>query len=88
MTGGDYFVVGGYWPAVAADPGSAPTLAIELTAPGELRITWAPDSPGWVLQERTNLSPSEWVTIPMGATNPTAIQAGDSTKFYRLMRFQ
>jgi hypothetical protein len=87
MAGGDYLVVGGYWAAVAVDPGLAPTLAIEMSAPGELRITWAPDLPGWVLQERSSLlSPSEWVTIPTGTANPTAIQADDATKFYRLMR--
>ena len=84
MTGGDYTVVGGYWPALVTYP--APSLAIELAAPGELRISWSPDSPGWVLQERSSLLPSAWVTIPATTTNPMIISAGDSTKFYRLMR--
>jgi hypothetical protein len=86
MTGGDYIVVGGYWPALATYPEPAPALAIELATPGELRISWAPDPPGWVLQERSSLLPSQWVTISATTTNPTVIQVGDTTKFFRLMR--
>lgn len=86
MTGGDYIVVGGYWPALATYPGPAPALAIELITPGELRISWEPGSSGWVLQERSSLLPSEWVTISTTPANPMTIQAGDSAKFYRLMR--
>jgi hypothetical protein len=86
MAGGDYLVVAGYWPALSTNPEPAPVLAIELATPGELSISWASDSHGWILQERSSLLPSEWVTISATTTNPTVIQAGDSTKFYRLMR--
>lgn len=88
LTGGVYAVLGGYWAAVGVDLGPAPTLTIQPGDPGQLRISWAPDSSGWILQESLSVSPFEWVNVSAGTASPVVISAGESARFYRLMRSQ
>ncbi len=42
--------------AVAVIP-EPPELSIMLSAPGQVTISWAPDDPGWTLQDTTALQP-------------------------------
>ena len=83
MRGDNYMLQGGFW-AFAALP--APALTIVPAGSGVLTISWAPDSPGWVLQETLSLSPAHWVNSPSGSANPVTIPISGTMKFYRLHR--
>ena len=67
-------------------PGGAPTLTIVRTPPGQATISWAPATPGFVLQEKTNLTSGNWSNSPSGSTNPITVPATFPTKFYRLFQ--
>src|SRR5690349_23718994 len=52
MTNGPYAITGGFWALpTAIQVGGAPTLTIVSAAPGQATISWAPATPGFVLQE-------------------------------------
>jgi hypothetical protein len=63
-----------------------PAMAITRAAPGQVMISWSPTAPGFVLQERTNLTLGAWTNSPSGATNPVTVPATLPTKFYRLFK--
>ena len=85
LTNGVYSLTGGYWALpIAVQTTNAPTLAIIPAAPGWATISWTPPTPGFVLQETTSLSPSNWTNSPSGATNPITVHAVPPSKFYRL----
>ena len=85
MTNGQYSVTGGFWalPFAVQTPGR-PTLTIVPFGPGQARIAWTPNTPGFVLQETLSLSPANWVNSPSGAANPITVPATIPRKFYRL----
>ena len=87
MTNGQYSVTGGFWalPTVIQVIG-APTLAIAPATPGNATISWSPNAPGFVLQQTSVLSPSNWTNSPSGATNPITLSATNAAKFYRLFK--
>jgi hypothetical protein len=87
MTNGVYSVTGGFWalPMAVQVPG-APTLAIAAASPGQAIISWAPATPGFVLQETWVLSPANWTNSLSGATNPIVVPAAVPAKFYRLFK--
>jgi hypothetical protein len=85
LTNGVYSLTGGFWALpIAVQTANAPTLAILPAAPGWAAISWTPATPGFVLQETTSLSPSNWINSPSGATNPITVPAVPPAKFYRL----
>ena len=85
LTNGQYSVTGGFWALpIAVQTTNAPTLAIIPAAPGWATISWTPPTPGFVLQETTSLSPSNWTNSPSGATNPITVPAVPPGTFYRL----
>ena len=86
MTNGQFSVTGGFWalPTAVQTPG-APTLTITPGASGFAVITWAPNSPGYVLQETLSLSPANWTNSVSGSNNPATIPAFAPKKFYRLL---
>lgn len=87
MSGGPYTLQGGFWAAaVAVQMLDAPTLNILPSGPGQATISWAPTTPGFVLQETWNLSTPSWSNSVSGATNPVNVPAAGSTKFYRLVK--
>jgi hypothetical protein len=47
---------------------------------------WTPATPGFILQERTNLTLGAWGNSPRGATNPVTVPVTLPTKFYRLFQ--
>jgi uncharacterized delta-60 repeat protein len=63
-----------------------PVLAIMRGAPQQVTISWTPATPGFVLQERTNLTLGPWTNSPSGATNPVTVPATLPAKFYRLFK--
>ncbi len=85
LTNGVYSLTGGYWALpIAVQTTNAPTLAIIPAAPGWATISWTPPTPGFVLQETTSLSPSNWTNSPSSTTNPIPVHAVPPSKFYRL----
>lgn len=82
-----FSVVGGFWalPVVVQVTG-APTLKIVCASPGFATISWTPNSPGFVLQETSSLSPANWTNSPSAVTNPVTVPAGSPAKFYRLTK--
>jgi hypothetical protein len=87
MTGGAFSLTGGFWVLpTAVQVTNAPTLTIALGVPGQARISWAPNTPGFVLQEASSLAPANWTNSPSGATNPVVVPALLPMKFYRLCK--
>lgn len=87
MTGGSFAVTGGFWalPIAVQTPG-APTLTIARVNASQVRISWAPNTPGFVLQETATLTPPNWVNSPSGAANPVTVASSPNAKFYRLRK--
>ena len=87
LTGGGYSLVGGFWALpFAVQTEGTPLLAIVPFGPGQARISWTPNTPGFVLQENTNLNTTHWVNSPSGASNPVTIPAPLPIKSYRLRK--
>jgi hypothetical protein len=87
MTNGQFSVTGGFWALpTAVQVTGAPTLAITPAAPGQAAVSWAPATPGFVLQETLVLSPANWTNSPSGATNPAVVPATVARRFYRLFK--
>lgn len=85
LAGGNFILTGGFWALpIAVQTTNAPTLLVTPTTPGLARISWAPETPGWVLQEAWSLSPANWSNCVTGATNPVVVPDAFPTKFYRL----
>ena len=87
LTNGQYSVTGGFWalPQAVQTPG-APLLSITAAGPAQAQISWEPDTPGFVLQETLNLSPTNWVNSTSGTNNPVVVPATAAGRFYRLSK--
>lgn len=87
LTGGGYSLTGGFWalPFAVQSP-DAPLLTIVPFGAGQARISWTPNTPGFVLQENTNLNTTNWVNSPSGAGNPVTVPATLPIKSYRLRK--
>jgi hypothetical protein len=85
LAGGNFSLVGGFWGgAFAVQQVGSPTLSIQR-AGANVTISWDPNSPGFILQESTSLSPASWSNVP-GAVNGVTLPTSAQTKFYRLRR--
>lgn len=87
LTGGQFLVAGGFWalPIAVQTPG-APTLVIARISASQARISWTPNTPGYVLQETTTLTPPNWVNSPSGTANPVTVASSPNAKFFRLRK--
>ena len=79
--GGDGSDIGAYEVQIAAEP----TLTI-ARAGNQTTISWSPKTPGFGLQDRSDLARGTWTNSPSGATNPITVPATLPTKFYRLFK--
>ena len=62
-----------------------PQLTITPVSPSLAIISWTPtNSPGFVLQQSDVLVPAAWTNSPSGSTNPAAVSAVGTKRFYRL----
>jgi hypothetical protein len=87
MTNGPYSLTGGFWALpFAVQSADAPLLTIVPFGAGQARISWTPDTPGFVLQENTNLNTTNWVNSPGGTLNPVTVPATLPIKSYRLRK--
>ncbi len=62
-----------------------PVLVISLAGNLRATISWTPDTPGFVLQENTNLLSGNWLNSASGTNNPVTITNIAATKLYRLV---
>jgi hypothetical protein len=85
MTNAQFSLTGGFWvlPQVVQTIG-APTLRITPAGSGLVTLSWSPATPGFVLQEASNVASGLWTNSPSGAANPITIPASPPRKFYRL----
>jgi len=92
LNGGSYSVVGGFWNVLAAvQPPGAPLLAINFTATNSVVVSWPSPSIGFVLQQNTDLNPTNWVgpseTLNDNGTRKFIIvNLPTSNRFYRLFK--
>ncbi|MCX6887639.1 MAG: hypothetical protein NTX27_21680 [Verrucomicrobia bacterium] len=87
MRGGTFTLTGGFWALpVAVQSTDSPTLLITGSAPGLVTISWAPATPGFVLQVSDTLTPPAWINALSGTTNPISISATLPARFYRVNR--
>ena len=86
MVGGTYSLTGGFWALYAVQTVGAPVLTIVPAGAGLAKISWTPNTPGYVLQETLSLSPASWGNSPSGSTNPITVPSTLPTKFYRLFK--
>lgn len=87
MSGGNFSLTGGFWALpVAVQSTNAPRMVITHGSPGLAVISWTPNTPGFVLQETSSLSPTNWSPSLSGATNPVVVPATLPTKIYRLFK--
>lgn len=89
MSGGNYSLAGGFWAAsgLIQTPG-APTLFIQNLTAGSAKITWVPNTPGFILQEAGSLNamPVGWSNAPVAYTNGAIIPASLQTRYFRLVK--
>lgn len=85
MANGPFVITGGFWtlPMAIQIPGG-PILHIVPATPGFATLSWTPATTGFVLQESTLLSPTNWINAPSLSTNPITVPAAVAQKFYRL----
>ncbi len=87
MTNGQYSLLGGFWALpIAVQVTNAPLLTITPAALGQATISWAPNTPGFVLQFTPTLTPADWQDAPSGAQNPVNVPATAPSMFYRLFK--
>lgn len=86
LRGGGFTLEGGFWPAtiVVAVP-DGPILTIEQQG-ANVRLTWSPATPGFVLQQSNTLVPNSWANAPSGTQNPVTLPAGETASYFRLVR--
>ena len=91
MSGGNYSLVGGFWGGiVAVQTEGAPKLVIENLINGTARISWAPNTPGFLVQQVTALTPTPlttaWSNAPATYTNGAVIPASSQMRYFRLIK--
>lgn len=90
--GGTYAISGGFWGIAAIQTAGAPTLFLTRRDPAHVTLHWTPDTPGWVLQECTDLRAGEWTDVPGGTGGPgslpaeVTVPADQPRKFFRLKK--
>ena len=87
-SGGTYSLVGGFWGAVIpVQTPDAPTLFITSSGTN-VTISWLPNTPGFVLQQVSALTPVPigWANAPAGYTNGVTIPAAMQTRYFRLIK--
>ena len=93
MSGGNFFVDGGFWSIIAAvqTPG-APTLYVQRTTTNTVAVFWPSPSTGFQLQQNTNSVASvNWsnvLTAPFddGSFKTVIVNPPTGNRFYRLYK--
>jgi hypothetical protein len=88
MSGGSFSVNGGFWSVIeAVQSVGAPTLNINVTAPGTAVISW-PVGGTFILQENSALGTGNWSAVSgvtvVGGVNQVTVQTSPGNNFFRL----
>lgn len=91
MTNGGFALTGGFWSIHAVQTPGAPQLAITRASATSVRVSWPSPSPGFVLQEKSDLNAASWVNAPQavsddGTTRFVTVNPSNSRRFYRLIK--
>jgi hypothetical protein len=88
MTGGSYWLTGGFWSLYAVPMPGAPLLIITLTTTNTTMVSSPSPSTGWSLQQNNDLNTANWVTGPAPVDNGVIkyiiVNPPSSNRFYRL----
>ena len=61
-----------------------PKLQITMNDPGMATLSWAPDLPGYTLEQSTDLVESNWTNAASGSTNPADFNLAMPEMFFKL----
>ena len=90
MSGGPFSLVGGFWGILSAvqTPG-APPLAILNTRTNAVVLSWPSASTGFVLQQTSDLTTTNWTRVDLGVgddgtTQSVIVAPAAGRRFFRL----
>jgi hypothetical protein len=88
MSGGTFHLPGGFWSFTAVQTPGAPVLHMANLLNGTARLTWTPDTPGFIVQQVTALTPVPivWSNAPVNYTNGAVIPVTPGMRHLRLFR--
>ena len=89
MSGGNFLLTGGFWGAfVPVQTPGGPTLYLTNLLNGTAKIAWVPNTPGFVVQQVTALTPVPilWSNAPVTYTNGATIPAAPNQRYFRLFK--
>jgi hypothetical protein len=89
MRGGSFAITGGFWSFAAVQTPDAPRLRIFATGNGAVIVAWPAPSPGWTLEQCSDLTAPSWSAIPgtnsfVGNENQFLIPSPTGDRFFRL----
>lgn len=84
-TGGGFTLTAGFVPGLGVQE-TAPSLSIDASSPGQVRLVWEDPAGDYVLQQAATLDAGAWVDTPAGGVSPVVLTAMESGRFYRLRR--
>jgi hypothetical protein len=61
-----------------------PALTLTSAGNGWETLSWSPNTPGFALQENTNLLSANWLNCVSGTNNPVTVTNTAAVKFYRI----
>jgi hypothetical protein len=61
-----------------------PSIALVKAGTGKESLSWSPPTPGFYVQENTNLLTTNWVATVSGTNNPVTVTNTAALKFYRV----
>ena len=93
MTGGVFSLAGGFWSVFAVQRADGPLLLLEirLTSPTTAVLSWPSPSPGFVLEQNSDLNAANWTPVPgtvsdNGTTRFVTVPVSGSRRFFRLAK--
>lgn len=92
LTGTDFSIRGGFWGLLAiVQTAGAPSLDITSSGANALTVSWPSSASGYVLQENTDLTTTNWVTasepVQDGGTNQFVVVTNlTGNRFFRLVK--
>jgi hypothetical protein len=91
MTNGGFSLTGGFWALFAVQTPDAPLLSIQRLSANSVLLSWPSPSTGFVLEQNSNLSSTNWTHVPEavsdnGATRSVTVNSIAGNRWYRLFK--
>jgi|GEM_PF-491319 len=84
-SGGGFTLTAGFVPGLYVQE-TAPSLSIDASSPGQVRLVWEDPAGDYVLQQAASLDPGAWTNAPGVSQSPAVLTAAESGRLYRLRR--